>query len=76
MTTLCNEDKVPLIIDAGFAARFFAIAYPQARILSVEPDHANAAICRMNTSEPDPECIRNRFGRCVINGGSYWVPGW
>jgi len=62
-----QRGKVPLIIDAGanagFAARFFAIAYPQACILSVEPDHANAAICRMNTARlPHVEVLEAAIG--------------
>lgn len=62
-----QRGKAPLIIDAGanagFAARFFAIAYPEARILSVEPDRANAAICRMNTATlPQVEVFEAAIG--------------
>lgn len=52
---LLQRNKIPLIIDAGanagFATRFFAAAYPEAHIISVEPDPANAALCRANTAE-------------------------
>jgi len=62
-----QRGKVPLIIDAGanagFAARFFALAYPQAHILSVEPDSANAAICRTNTAAlPQVEVVEAAIG--------------
>jgi FkbM family methyltransferase len=48
-----RRGKTPLIIDAGanagFSARFFASAYPDARIFAVEPDPDNAELCRENT---------------------------
>lgn len=50
---ILRRNKTPLIIDAGanvgFAARFFSQAYPLARIICVEPDPANIALCRANT---------------------------
>ena len=52
---ILQQGNVPLIIDAGanagFSARFFALKYPRAHIICVEPDPDNAAICRANTSE-------------------------
>lgn len=62
-----RRGKHPLIIDAGgnagFAARFFARAYPRARIISVEPDPANAAICRANVEGlPQIEVVEAAIG--------------
>lgn len=62
-----RRGQTPLIIDAGahagFASRFFAEAYPRARILAVEPDHQNAALCRANTaSRPQIEVIEAAIG--------------
>lgn len=51
---LVADGVVPLIIDAGAnigaAAQWFADHFPKARILAVEPDPANAALCRTNTA--------------------------
>lgn len=45
--------QVPVIIDAGAnvgaAARWFHLAFPEARVIAVEPDAANAAMLRLNT---------------------------
>ncbi len=42
----------PIIIDAGAnigaASIFFAKLFPEAYILALEPDHANAELCRLN----------------------------
>lgn len=50
---ILRRGRLPLIVDAGanvgFAANFFARAYPKARIISIEPDPGNAAMCRTNT---------------------------
>lgn len=62
-----RRGKTPLIIDAGahagFASRFFAEAYPLARILAVEPDPRNAAMCRANVASlPRVEVIEAAIG--------------
>jgi FkbM family methyltransferase len=62
-----RRGRQPLIIDAGgnagFAARFFARAYPRAQIISVEPDPANAAICRANVEGlPQVEVVEAAIG--------------
>jgi FkbM family methyltransferase len=64
---MLQRGKTPLIIDAGanagFASRFFAKAYPHARILAVEPDRENAAICRANTASlPQIEVVSAAVG--------------
>lgn len=61
------EGKTPLIVDAGanigLAARFFAMAYPRARIVSVEPDPSNCAVCRRNVEGfPNIEVIEAAIG--------------
>lgn len=63
---------VPLIVDAGanagFAARFFALSYPKARILSVEPDPENAEICRANTADlPQVTVVEAALGSTAGN---------
>lgn len=48
------EGHTPLIIDAGanigLAAVWFSKIFPEAKIVSVEPDPANAEMCRANTA--------------------------
>lgn len=49
---LVAAGKTPLIVDAGAnigaASIWFAAAFPQAVVIAVEPDAANAAACRVN----------------------------
>lgn len=51
---MLGEGKTPLIIDAGanigLAAIWFAKQYPEARIVSIEPDPGNLDICRANVA--------------------------
>jgi FkbM family methyltransferase len=79
-----QRGKTPLIIDAGanagFAACFFARAYPKARILSVEPDLDNAAICRANTKalaqvEVVEAAVGSRSGQVALerSDGHSWA---
>lgn len=53
------EGKRPLIIDAGAhigtSAIWFALRYPDAHVVAVEPDPGNAALLRRNTSGLDVE---------------------
>jgi FkbM family methyltransferase len=48
------DGRVPLIIDAGanigVASLWFAHQFPRARIIAVEPEPANAALCRTNVA--------------------------
>jgi FkbM family methyltransferase len=62
-----QRGKTPLIIDAGanagYSARFFAHAYPGARIFAVEPDPNNADLCRENTRNlPQIEVLEAAIG--------------
>jgi FkbM family methyltransferase len=51
---ILKEGREPLIIDAGanigVASLWFAHQFPHARIIAVEPEPANAALCRKNVS--------------------------
>jgi FkbM family methyltransferase len=51
---ILEEDRVPLIIDAGanigVASLWFAHQFPRAQIIAIEPEPANAALCRQNVS--------------------------
>ncbi len=62
-----ERGKSPIIIDAGanvgYASRFFAIAYPKANIVSIEPDPRSAEICRANALNfPQIEVIEAAIG--------------
>jgi len=50
---LLDAGQVPVIIDAGAnvgaASIWFSKVFPQAQILAIEPDAANAEVCRLNT---------------------------
>jgi FkbM family methyltransferase len=49
---ILDNGRVPLIIDAGanigVASLWFARQFPRAQIIAVEPEPANAALCRRN----------------------------
>ena len=51
------DRQIPVIIDAGAnigaASRWFALRFPEAKIIGVEPDPGNAAIARLNAAERD-----------------------
>lgn len=51
---ICASGRTPLIIDAGAnigaSALWFAREFPDARVIAVEPDPANAAACRANSA--------------------------
>jgi FkbM family methyltransferase len=50
---LLAAEHLPIIIDAGAnvgaASIWFAAQFPRARVLALEPDPGNAAMCRINT---------------------------
>lgn len=52
---ILSEGSVPVVIDAGAnvgaASIWFARQFPLARVLAIEPDPANAQLCRHNTSK-------------------------
>lgn len=73
---------VPLIIDCGAhigaAAMWFATEFPEAKIIAVEPDEANAELCRHNTAgltvETVTAAIGAREGRATLlkDGQDVW----
>ena len=50
---ICASGGTPVIIDAGanigVSARWFAKQYPKAKVIAVEPDPDNFALCNVNT---------------------------
>ena len=58
--------RVPLIIDAGAnigaASMWFARRYPAARIIAVEPDPANADLCRRNAGPMGVDVVEAAVG--------------
>ena len=50
---LLAAEQLPIIVDAGAnvgaASIWFAAQFPRARVLALEPDPGNAAMCRINT---------------------------
>jgi FkbM family methyltransferase len=71
--SILNAGQIPIIIDAGAnvgaASIWFARLFPRARILAVEPDAANAEVCRLNTrSLPNVNVIE-----AAIGSESGWV---
>jgi FkbM family methyltransferase len=52
---ILQSDRQPVIIDAGAnigaASLWFAAQYPKARILAIEPEPGNAALCRSNVGD-------------------------
>ncbi len=73
ITTCINAGKTPLIIDAGanvgFSSVFFARTYPEARILAIEPDKANAMLCSANTEH----CSNVQVFEGAIGAGAGYV---
>jgi FkbM family methyltransferase len=65
--SLLDSGKTPIIIDAGAnvgaASLWFAQQFPLARVLAIEPDAANAELCRLNTrTNPNIEVIEAAIG--------------
>lgn len=60
------QGKTPVIVDAGAnigaASIWFSLRFPEARILAVEPDPANARICRLNTKGRNVEVVEAAIG--------------
>ena len=52
--SILSATKVPLIIDgganAGYSPIWFALKYPQARVLAIEPDPENFAVLKRNVA--------------------------
>ena len=64
---MLNTGRTPIVVDAGAnigaASIWFARQFPAARILAVEPNAANAALCRANTRHlPNVQVIEAAIG--------------
>ena len=64
---ILNAGQIPIIIDAGAnvgaASLWFSRVFPRALILAIEPDAANAEVCRLNThSLPNVNVIEAAIG--------------
>jgi len=64
---LLDAGQIPIIIDAGAnvgaASIWFSRQFPRARILAIEPDAENVALCRLNTSGlPNVKIIEAAIG--------------
>jgi FkbM family methyltransferase len=50
---ILDEGDIPIVVDAGAnvgaASILFAKQFPMARVVAIEPDPANAKLCRLNT---------------------------
>jgi FkbM family methyltransferase len=65
--TILESGRTPLIIDAGAnigaSTVWFARQYPKAQVVAVEPEPANAAICRENIRElPNARLVEAAIG--------------
>lgn len=80
--------RTPLIIDAGAniggASVWFSTEFPRARVIAVEPDPANARLCRLNTQGRNVEVVEAAIGATpgtvsLVAGEASWavrtVPG-
>jgi FkbM family methyltransferase len=76
---ILRAGQTPLIIDCGgnigLAARYFASTWPQAKVLSIEPDPSNAKLAIRNTVGTGVQvlacAIGSSDGRCaVVDSGS------
>jgi FkbM family methyltransferase len=58
---ILDSGQVPLILDVGAnigaSSIWFARAFPDARVIAVEPDPGNATICRRNTARLPNVCV-------------------
>ena len=63
---IAGTGKKPLIVDCGAnigaGSRWFAGQFPNAQIVAVEPEPANAQMCRMNCSDIRVEVIEAAIG--------------
>jgi FkbM family methyltransferase len=58
---LVRADKAPLIIDAaaniGASTVYFALAFPKARLVAIEPEQRNFDLLAANTADLSVECL-------------------
>jgi FkbM family methyltransferase len=64
---LVKNNITPLIIDCGghigLAAKYFSIAYPNCRIISIEPDYKNFKLAKKNCKDSiNIEILNNAIG--------------
>jgi FkbM family methyltransferase len=71
------------IIDAGanigISSVYFATTYPKARVLAIEPDADNFALCQANTAPyPNVQCVRAALWShaCMLNLANPGVASW
>jgi FkbM family methyltransferase len=61
-----QRGRTPVIVDAGAnigaASIWFSLQFPEARIIAVEPDPANARLCRLNTEGRNVEVVEAAIG--------------
>jgi FkbM family methyltransferase len=71
---ILNAGKEPIIIDAGAnigaSSIWFSLMFPDAKVIAVEPDPRNAAICRRNCKKlknavVEEAAIGSRPGRAI-----------
>lgn len=64
--TLLAQGRRPVIIDAGAnngaSAAWFAVRYPRALIVAVEPDPGNAQVARANTAQFGVQVVQAAIG--------------
>lgn len=63
---ILDAGKQPLVIDAGantgFAALWFAIQFPRAKVVAIEPEPASARLCKVNTDHLDVDVVQMAIG--------------
>lgn len=79
---LKESGRRPLIIDAGancgMATKYFALTYPEAHIVAIEPDAGNLALARHNNTASDAMFLQAAVGstdgraRLVDPGMGHW----
>ncbi len=79
---IVQSGKVPVIIDAGAnigaASLWFKSTYPRARIVAIEPDHANAEMLRQNVAGTDVVVMEAAVGSAPgfvsvsVDSGASW----
>jgi FkbM family methyltransferase len=74
--------RTPIIIDAGAniggASIWFSKAFPAAKVFAVEPDPANARLCRLNTQGLNVEVVEAAIGArsgsvSLVSGEASWA---
>jgi FkbM family methyltransferase len=71
---ILRAGRTPLIVDCGgnigLAARYFAVTWPRAKVISLEPDPGNAKLAIRNTVGTGVQVIASaigsRDGRCAV----------